>query len=441
METTQIESINTFRVIVNQLDELRKLSGNAQISYLSCIKSDLLKEILEYTYDTHRKYKIDEGKYNKLDNITHWNRCEFDIDDWNCFKGILDNLNSIKSAKDTDVKKVVEFISDYLFEYEEFLKMILFKDLRLNMSIKKFQKVWSDFCVEPQVQLAQPKDNREEFLNPYYSRKFDGKRVWIKDNIPYSRSNKECSIPPMEHILEQLKQLNVKDYVLDGECLYFENGKEDFQKGISLCQKDKRTDGCENICYVIFDMISKDKFMSKQPYIPFKDEYFNLLSLSDSTKQSPCYSLIPTRVDNIFIARQDRDISKLSKLCKENNWEGIMCRDGDSCYEYKRTNKLLKIKQMHDTEVKLVSMEEGTGKYENMLGAFHADYNGFDLKIGSGFTDEQRKEYWNNRDKYIGNYVKVQYFEETVNQQGEQSLRFPIFLCFRDKETNEEFLY
>ena len=33
--------------------------------------------------------------------------------------------------------------------------MVLFKDLRLNMNIKKFQKVWPNFCVEPQVQLAQ----------------------------------------------------------------------------------------------------------------------------------------------------------------------------------------------------------------------------------------------------------------------------------------------
>lgn len=36
--------------------------------------------------------------------------------------------------------------------------------------------------------------------------------------------------------------------------------------------------------------------------------------------------------------------------------------------------------------------------------------------------------------------VKVQYFEKTTNQDGNESLRFPVFLAFRDPNTMEEFL-
>ena len=56
--------------IVEDLEILRQYSGNAQIDKLKELKSDLLKEILEYTYDTHKKYKIDEGKYNKISIFT-----------------------------------------------------------------------------------------------------------------------------------------------------------------------------------------------------------------------------------------------------------------------------------------------------------------------------------------------------------------------------------
>ena len=51
--------------IIEVIEELRKLSGNAQLEYLEQNKSDLLKEVLEYTYNPHKKYKIEEGKYNK----------------------------------------------------------------------------------------------------------------------------------------------------------------------------------------------------------------------------------------------------------------------------------------------------------------------------------------------------------------------------------------
>ena len=89
---------------------------------------------------------------------------------------------------------------------------------------------------------------------------------------------------------------------------------------------------------------------------------------------------------------------------------------------------------MQDIELKLVAMEEGTGKHKGKLGAFIVDYKGFNLNVGSGFSDEQREEYWNNQNKYIGEFVKVQYFEKTKNQQGEESLRFPVFLSFRNNE-------
>ena len=105
------------------------------------------------------------------------------------------------------------------------------------------------------------------------------------------------------------------------------------------------------------DMIPKENFLSKQPYKPFKQVYKDMLDkYANLSYESLDYSLIPTNYSNIFIARQDEDMSKLSELCNKNNWEGLMYRNGDSPYEYKRTKNLLKIKKMEDIELKLVAM-------------------------------------------------------------------------------------
>lgn len=426
--------------ILTQLEQLRQLSGNNQIDYLDSIKTELLKEILEYTYDTHKKYKIDEGKYNKVQAFTNMVKQPLTVEYWNKFKTYLDKLSELKSANDQVVNSIKTFIEQC--EQPLFLRQVLFKDLRLNMNTKKFQAVWPTFLVEPQVQLAKAIEDRQIFPNAKYSRKYDGKRVWWDTLKPMSRTNKECSTAPVQHIIDELKggPTEMFDYILDGELLYFENGKEDFQKGISLCQRDDRLPGCENICYVIFDMINKEKFYQKQPDVPFKEEYQRILDLLYYEKgSSPCYSLLPTFFEHVYIARQDDNNDVLMPLCIQNGWEGTMVRNADCPYEYKRTTNLLKIKEMHDMELQLIDMEPGTGKHEGRLGAFWVDYNGYRVQVGSGFTDEQREEYWNNKEKYIGQMVKVQYFEKTINQDGNESLRFPVFKAFRNMETMEEF--
>ena len=45
-----------------------------------------------------------------------------------------------------------------------------------------------------------------------------------------------------------------------------------------------------------------------------------------------------------------------------------------------------------------------------------------------------------NQEKYIGRVIEVQAFEETVDQNGNLSLRFPVYKCLRDidKEVSYE---
>lgn len=425
--------------VIEQLEILRHFTGNTQLGYLSTFKSDLLKEILEYTYNPHKKYKIDEGKYDKI-TTTIGNKLSLHQEDWNDFKSFLDTLAEKKSATDKDVLAIKTFIDKY--EEADFLKMVLFKDLRLNMNIKKFQKVWPNFCVEPQVQLAQ---KFEGVKYPYslYSRKLDGLRAYYKDGVAISRTNKPHKTEPLAHITAQLKQfVDYDTWVYDGEIIYLNpDGTEDFTKAISLARSDNRTPECDNLYYCIFDMIQKEAFENKTPDVAtFKDEYTRMKAHLGIVEEKRDWYV--TSQPNILLLKQvdETGLEELQQNRIKYNYEGIMIRNADAHYEYKRSNNIRKIKEMQDTEVKLLGMEAGTGKFANTLGAMVADYNGYELKIGSGFSDEQRKHYWQHRDEYVGKYVKVKYFEKTVNQQGGESLRFPIFLCFRDPETMEEFL-
>lgn len=435
--------------IINQINELRKLTGNAQLDYLKSVKSDLIKEILNYTYNPDKMYKIDKGKYEKViiqkGLLARKKKTEFHLEDWLKFTQLLDNLVDRRAVTEGEVKIVKSFITDFIDpDIQSFLAMVLFKDLRLNLGIKKIQTIWSDFCDKPQVQLAEDYDGTK-FENGLYSRKFDGKRMYIMDGVAYSRSNKPCKVAPIRHILDQLAEIS-QESVFDGEILYFdENGKEDFQKGISLTSNDERSLDCDNLYYVIFDGLSTPQFKSKKWGIEFGFMYITLINMLQATSSERFgYSVLDTKYPNILLARQDSNKDELDKLRKANNWEGLMYRNADAPYEFKRTKNLLKIKDMQDGEFTLHSLSEGTGKNSGKLGALNINYEGNIVGVGSGFTDVDRELIWANSKLFLSaifteNFdVKVQYFEKTIDAKGNPSLRFPVFLCFRHKETKEE---
>jgi DNA ligase-1 len=136
------------------------------------------------------------------------------------------------------------------------------------------------------------------------------------------------------------------------------------------------------------------------------------------------------------------DTSKITEILEEevaNGEEGIMINICDAPYEFKRTNNLLKVKKFNTCDLRVIGFEEGTGKYTEMLGAFICEYKGSTVKVGSGLTDEQRKEIWQNRDKYLDTIIEIAYFEETKDSTGKLSLRFPTFKDFRPDKTEPNY--
>ena len=83
-----------------------------------------------------------------------------------------------------------------------------------------------------------------------------------------------------------------------------------------------------------------------------------------------------------------------------------------------------------------MSVEEGEGKYAGMLGKVNVEFNGNVVGVGSGFTDEQRIKYWEDKDYLVGKIIEVKYKEiSTDKKTGLQSLQFPVLVCVREDKT------
>jgi len=118
--------------------------------------------------------------------------------------------------------------------------------------------------------------------------------------------------------------------------------------------------------------------------------------------------------------------SQMLKFLKEiesKGGEGLVVRDPNAPYIDKRTNKALKVKSFKDAECKVIGYNQGKNKYKNMLGSIICKMdNNITFKIGSGFSDEERKN-----PPSIGSIITFKY--KSFTKYGKP--RFPVFMRVR----------
>ena len=133
----------------------------------------------------------------------------------------------------------------------------------------------------------------------------------------------------------------------------------------------------------------------------------------------------------------------LNKAAVDGGYEGVMIKDIDAPYECKRTHSWLKAKPFIEITLKVVDVDEGTGRNEGRLGApiVEGEDDGYNYRLncGSGFTDSQRDEFWTQRASLVGQLIEIRADARTKSQDSETySLRFPRFKTFRGFEAGEK---
>jgi len=130
-------------------------------------------------------------------------------------------------------------------------------------------------------------------------------------------------------------------------------------------------------------------------------------------------------------AQNEEEVLDLYAQSRIHGHEGIIVKDLLAPYEYKRSYAWMKIKGYESADLKIVHVEEGTGKHAGRMGAVHVSLGigeGRCVSVGTGFSDQLREDIWNNRVDMIGRIIEVGYHEKTPDG----SLRHPRFIRFRD---------
>ena len=386
------------------------------------------KKILLYTYHPLWQYNVTSDNLKKKNSLRGKS--------YKNFFGLLDDLKSRKITGHDAIGAVHTFIDSQSNKnnIEELIHCIIDKDLKTRAGDKIINKAIPDHIPEFSVALAdkyEPKlvDWKEDW---YVSRKIDGARcIAIVDENGdasfFSRTGKPFDT--LDIVAGGIKALGITNVVFDGElCLVDDDGNEDFQGVMKELRKKDHT--IPNPSYKIFDMVTTDEFYSKKgsKNRPYSIRYANLCAIMQPN-ECPCLTVLEQEV----IKNDDHFNEWIAKSTKEK-WEGLMLR-ADEPYKGKRSKDLLKYKSFFDDEYQVVNAEMGPFRYvkdnaefeETMLSCVMINHKGYTVRVGSGFSIEQRQEFYKNPEKILGKIITVQYFEETKNQDGGISLRFPTF--------------
>jgi hypothetical protein len=176
------------------------------------------------------------------------------------------------------------------------------------------------------------------------------------------------------------------------------------------------------VTYLVFDAPARSsKGMKYEERVNWMEE--NIKPQSETTYAA---------VVGVCKCTGDSHLQKMLKQVLMKGGEGIMLRQPKSLYEHCRSHTLLKVKFFHDEECKVIGHENGSGRCQNMMGKIKCILpNGVEFKIGSGFSDAQRK-----KPPKINSVVTFKYQE--MSDHGHP--RFPVFLRERGDMTWEDVL-
>jgi DNA ligase-1 len=346
-----------------------------------------------------------------------------------------------------DARDLIQDMMDHSTnnQWNGWYRRILIKDMRAGFSENTVNKVvekkWPDYAIPVfSCQLAHDSANHESKVcgQKLIEVKLDGVRV-ITIVYPsgrvdqFSRNGKELINFP--HVTEQISAVVKKTptpypIVLDGEIM--SSSFQDLMTQVHRKSDVKANDAILNL----FDMCPLEDFEKG-----FWDKSQTVRSqmvqawVEQNNELLPNVTCLANELVDLDTDAGQLRYKEINAQAVAGGYEGIMIKDPEAGYKCKRSVAWLKLKPFIEVSLTVVAVEEGTGKNVGRLGALVCE--GIDdgrrilVNVGSGFTDDQRIDYWNNRKKVVRKVSEVRADAITQNQDGTYSLRFPRFLRFR----------
>lgn len=416
--------------------KLQSIAGaNAKCEFIKAHRDDTyFKRFLYFALNSMLTYNISKKSTDKLMAEENFDgqKLIFFNDIFECCEH-LSRLRGMDDATLRQVKMLLNVKYPEMDERELYIQL-LSKKVRLGIAAKTINKIIPNLIPEWEVQQAYTVEKYplKEGTEFWLTQKLNGARATLYEGQLLARSG--MPYKGLEHITDALSWLRVAGFVADGELTLKDKGdlsdNEAFRVSTGILNSDNVNKTV--ICYTIFDMIPVKDFDALKPQVTYRYRRDILNQFAERIADTDgAVKVLPV----LYHGTDQSKIEELLEQMVREDKEGLMINT-DAPYRRTRHKGILKVKRFYTMDLPIIRCEEGTGRLSGTLGAFVLKYKENEVKVGSGFTDEQREQFWNNRDDMEGLLCEVKYKEISQDKgTGLESLQFPVFVGIRTDKT------
>lgn len=451
--------------IMNMVSMIADKSGkNDKQELLALAMEDpTFAKVMNYTYNPFITFGVRPSRLAVFDSIHH--ETEFDFETWN----LLDFLKSRELTGDAAKNAIISEMTRLGAESRELLWRILNKDMKAGFSESSINKVSKDFIPStPYMRCSLPKD--VDFEKWPWARgvisqiKADGMFFNAnveKDSVDFtSRQGQPFPVEGFEQLMEDFAEafrpllgqfsnyesgiqthgeMLVKDP--DGELLPREVGNGLINK---LIKGTPLPEG-HSLFAELWDIIPKTSAVKKgffaADYLSRLRTLNGALGYVKAKRQGQETSI---QVIETKVVRSYGDAMEHYYAARRAGLEGTIAKKTDLQWKDGTSKDQVKLKQEVPVELEVYGFEEGKegGKTANTFGSLkcRSKCGMLEVNVGSGFSDELRKDINDNRDDWTGAIITVKANEIMYAKRGKlvHSLFLPIFVERRFDKTEAD---
>lgn len=282
---------------------------------------------------------------------------------------LLDNLSSRKLAPNSGEARnaILDWAKHCGSGAIECFKKIINKDLRCNVGTTTFNKIKPNWIREFKIQLAKPFDEKKLSFPCYVEPKFDGERClaflafdgtdggvtfFSRNGIQFQ--NYGCFTSELLRLFKGHGQV-----IVDCEVIH----KQGFQAGQKVPVNYDPTFTGDNLQLIVFDWVPQDAFdagkhdLTQEKRTAELSKIFRGLVYGDPQVANNKIVMVDTK-----LARSIEEAYDIYDHWVGKGLEGVIMKQPDGLYEFKRTDSWLKWKPTQTADLKVVGIELGDSK-------------------------------------------------------------------------------
>ena len=394
------------------------------------------RELLELGLNSEYKEDLEKVLHHLFNPMistgiskTSWNKAEIGVNaKFESISELIDYIQKNNTGKNIVVSSIKSFSKKFEPFEQKFFYYLATKDINIGISTTTVSKYIH--IPKFEIMLGERLNEDVDFDRNYIlTKKLDGVNLTCfkrGESITFfTRQGKQ--VDGLTDLTEQYKEL--PDGVYFGEALYSNEDEAKDRKELYRLSTGELNSKRENkkISHWIFDYQTLEEWDSENFVTPYSNTIHTLENIFLKSKLKNI-KMVPF----IYQGTGKEIAFELLKKAKKDGWEGLVLRYSSSVYQKKRSSDFVKLKPFVEVDLRITGFKEF--KHPNQLGSFICEDDEHTIKcsVGSGFSKEQRYDFWKRKNEFLGKIVEVQTMEITENKSGQKSLRFPVFIRFRD---------